>query len=331
MKVAVIVLRQMGQNDLAEKLLKGNSQETDDSSHPSQTRTRSTCSTGIRQGPHSPECEETEMSSVLVPSTQKFMADIQSGREQIYQYWPKNIRTRQALIITNIKFEDQDLDRHGAEKDEKNMESLLKGLGYQVHPNTNLSGKEMDAAVEAFSKRTQHSNADSTFVVIMSHGKRDKLFGVDYTRKRKDLLDIDNIFKHLNTANCPALKNKPKVIIIQACQGNDSGAVPVTCDAEGVPTPSTSPEDNVNTHVEDDFISFLSCTPGTKAYRDTAKGSIMIQNLVQVFNEHAHDTHIADLFTKVREAVKKHPMVEKQMPPTNRNSLTKKFYLTPGY
>lgn len=46
-----------------------------------------------------------------------------------------------ALLITNIKFTNEQMNRYGADKDEENMENLLTGLGYEVLKHTNLTGK----------------------------------------------------------------------------------------------------------------------------------------------------------------------------------------------
>ncbi len=50
-------------------------------------------------------------------------------------------RNRVALLITNIKFTSENLNRNGAEKDEENMKNLLTSLGYEVVKHTNLTGK----------------------------------------------------------------------------------------------------------------------------------------------------------------------------------------------
>ncbi|XP_042281438.1 caspase-1-like [Thunnus maccoyii] len=69
-----------------------------------------------------------------------------------YLVTEESIRSRVALLITNIKFTHLN-NRNGAEKDEQNMENLLKGLGYEVVKHTDLTGKEIDDAVIKFSKR----------------------------------------------------------------------------------------------------------------------------------------------------------------------------------
>lgn len=77
----------------------------------------------------------------------------------------------------------------------------------------------MKQAVKNFAVCQEHAYSDSTFVVIMSHGKRDAILGVHHTTDNPDTFPVDDIYVHLNSQNCPALLNKPKVILIQACRG----------------------------------------------------------------------------------------------------------------
>lgn len=51
---------------------------------------------------------------------------------------PKQKRKRLALMITNIKFEDPEMTRSGAEVDEVQMLKLLNGFGYEVEKHNNL-------------------------------------------------------------------------------------------------------------------------------------------------------------------------------------------------
>ena len=77
----------------------------------------------------------------------------------------------------------------------------------------------MDEAVKRFSKHPDLAKTDSVFVVIMSHGVKGFLAGIHHKKEDPDMFPIDNIYKHLNSVNCPNLINKPKVVIIQACRG----------------------------------------------------------------------------------------------------------------
>lgn len=165
-----------------------------------------------------------------------------------------------ALLITNIQFTDEKLNRKGAEKDEENMERLLTALGYKVVKHTNQTAKVTkkkrekqdqiyqadvsDAAIEIqlscvvpqeirsaiidFSKDPRLKETDSVVVVIMSHGNLGTVCGVDYKKcsellsdEEKGLFSINDMYRLLGPEKCPALINKPKIIIIQACRGGD--------------------------------------------------------------------------------------------------------------
>uniref|UniRef100_A0A667X3E7 Caspase family p20 domain-containing protein n=1 Tax=Myripristis murdjan TaxID=586833 RepID=A0A667X3E7_9TELE len=149
---------------------------------------------------------------------------------QVYPVDKKSFRSRLALLIVNRDFDDPDMTRYGAEKDEQNMEHLLKELGYKD-----------SSAVKEFSQLQGLSQTDSVFVVIMSHGN----FG-----NNPDEFCIENIYKHLNSENCPVLVNKPKVVIIQACRGSD----PLTFIIQ---TPKRSSTPNSLIHV---FMDLALCT-----------------------------------------------------------------------
>lgn len=167
---------------------------------------------------------------------------------QIYPADKNSISNRVALLITNIKFTEL-RNRNGAEKDEENMEILMKGLGYEVVKHRDLTaqvrlkkeGKKtkdvwlitdvclfvmsqaIDEALKEFAKHPKLKKTDSVLVVLMSHGKRGLVCGVDWKAERSDEFPIDVIYKHLGPENCPALLNKPKIIMIQACRGGDDG------------------------------------------------------------------------------------------------------------
>ncbi|KAG5837660.1 hypothetical protein ANANG_G00241800 [Anguilla anguilla] len=157
-----------------------------------------------------PQQETTAVSPVLVPCTEGFKrALLEKEAGSIYVPKPKGQRRRLALLINNVQFDHPPLLRRGAERDKENMEKLLNGLDYTVDEHSNLSAQAIDEAVKKFSQREEHSQSDSAFVVIMSHGKRDVICGVHYNpnEPEKDLFSIDNIFRHLNNQNCPALRD----------------------------------------------------------------------------------------------------------------------------
>ncbi|XP_067450974.1 caspase a-like [Thunnus thynnus] len=280
---------------------------------------------------------------------QKSSTTLKRTDDKPYLVTEESIRSRVALLITNIKFTDEKLNRDGAEKDEQNMEKLLKALGYEVVKHTNLTGKEIDDAVIKFSKHPKLKETDSVFVIIMSHGKPGAVLGVNHKKGQPDKFPIDNIYKHLDTQKCPALLNKPKIIIIQACRGGKKGSVlvsdsaqaAVVCDDVQQPDLSLSAgvedieEDFVrHAHKEKDFIALLSSTPDTVSHRDENKGSFLIQYIVEVFNDSWREDDIDELFRKVMQRFEDLLVLterghDTQMPTKERCTLTRRFYLRP--
>lgn len=86
-----------------------------------------------------------------------------------------------------------------------------------------MFSQAIDDAILQFSKHPKLKETDSVIVVIMSHGKLGKVLGVDWKKgdEKPDEFLIGNIYKHLGSEKCPALLDKPKIIIIQACRGGD--------------------------------------------------------------------------------------------------------------
>ncbi|XP_056466919.1 uncharacterized protein LOC130405758 isoform X1 [Gadus chalcogrammus] len=284
--------------------------------------------------------------SELLLSSEQFKTEKLKDRDNIYTIMAPANRTRMALLITNMHFKHLS-DRHGAEKDEQDMSKLLISLGYNVEQHRDLSGAEMDEAVKRFSKDPRLATTDSVFVVIRSHGVRGAILGVHH-----DQFPIDNIFKHLDSAHCPNLLNKPKVIIIQACRGDKDGSA-IVCDGPGS-VPEQAPvvqvdaalpphladevdadveEDAIRmVHKEKDMVSLLSCTADTRSYTHKIQGSFLIQHLVEIFNRHAHEDHIDELFRKVLKRFEDEPPSAsvRQMAVKDRCTLTRKLYLFPG-
>uniref|UniRef100_A0A8C6WWG4 Caspase-1 n=1 Tax=Neogobius melanostomus TaxID=47308 RepID=A0A8C6WWG4_9GOBI len=248
----------------------------------------------------------------------------------IYPVTSKSIKNRVALLITNITFADEKYNRRGAEKDEENMEELLSTLGYEVVKHTNLTAKKMENALDDFSKHPKLKETDSVFVVIMSHGKLGAVLGVNHKPGEPDELKVDDIYDKLNAKNCRALVDKPKIIIIQACRGKETGSALVEADDVAV---REIDEDVLRfTHKEKDFIALLSSTPHTKSWRNTFKGSYLILFTVDVFQTNVLKDHIEDLFRKVMKRFEEGKELPdcRQMATKDRCTLTHHFFLFPG-
>uniref|UniRef100_A0A8C6SMF4 Caspase-1 n=1 Tax=Neogobius melanostomus TaxID=47308 RepID=A0A8C6SMF4_9GOBI len=241
----------------------------------------------------------------------------------------KSIKNRVALLITNNTFTELK-NRPGAEKDEENMKELLSTLGYEVVKHTNLTAKKMENALDDFSKHPKLKETDSVFVVISSHGKLGAVLGVNHKPDEPDELKVDDIHDKLNVKSCPALVNKPKIIIIQACRGKETGSALVEADDVAV---REIDEDVLRyTHKEKDFIALLSSTPHTVSYRHSLRGSFLIRFTVDVFEANLLKDHIEDLFRKVMKRFEEGKELPdcRQMATKDRCTLTHHFFLFPG-
>ncbi|XP_066455879.1 caspase-1-B-like isoform X2 [Eleutherodactylus coqui] len=256
--------------------------------------------------------------------------EINTKETERYPIYDIANRKRWALIICNIVFEDATLNRYWAEIDLKEMTKLLHGFGYNVQSKINLTAVEMYHTMKSFADHTDHSQSDSTFLVFMSHGAKNIIYGTDVKNDAASGLHVDDIFDTFNNKNCRGLRDKPKVILIQASRGDDESWVGVRDDAqqpENINQEDLEADASRKTHKESDFICFYSTTPDTFSYRHPIKGSLFIESLIKFMKEDAHNTSIEDIFRKVRCSFQK----GKQMPTLERTTSLKKFFLFPGY
>ncbi|XP_052045132.1 caspase-1 [Apodemus sylvaticus] len=253
---------------------------------------------------------------------------------EIYPIMNTTIRTRLALIICNTEF--QHLSRRvGADVDLREMKLLLQDLGYTVKVKENLTALEMVKEVKEFAACPEHKTSDSTFLVFMSHGIQEGICGTTYSNEVSDILKVDTIFQMMNTLKCPNLKDKPKVIIIQACRGEKQGVVLLkdsVGDSEKEFLSDAIFEDDgiKKAHIEKDFIAFCSSTPDNVSWRHPVRGSLFIESLIKHMKEYAWSCDLEDIFRKVRLSFEQ-PESRLQMPTTERVTLTKRFYLFPGH
>lgn len=141
-----------------------------------------------------------------------------------------------ALIISNTKFDKRE-SRDSAKVDEDRTSELFgpKYLNYRVVVLRNLTGEQMTEAFRLVTRNTQLSSDakkkewenlgykgevvsdkdDSIICCLMSHGKLGVVLGTNDGE-----FQIKSIYEWLDPCNCPALKGKPKMIFIQACQGS---------------------------------------------------------------------------------------------------------------
>ncbi|XP_073421887.1 caspase-1-A-like [Dendrobates tinctorius] len=280
---------------------------------------------------------QQEINGIIQCSEEEFR-EITAKESEVYPICEKSKRKRLALIICNINFHDKNVrERAGAQFDLTGMKELLEGFDYNVQWKRNLTAAEMRTTMKNFATDSDHKDSDSTFLVFMSHGERDFIYGTDFKREivegRERVtgdLRVDDMFNTFNNKNCSGLRNKPKVIIIQACRGEERSLVLVSDGAQPPPSIQQNDlEDDAKPMVlrETDFICFYSTTPDTVSFRDPKSGSLFIKQLICNMKKDAHNLPLQDIFQNVQRSFKNGI----QMPTQERNTLVNKFFLCPGY
>ncbi|XP_067426127.1 caspase-2 isoform X2 [Emydura macquarii macquarii] len=238
-----------------------------------------------------------------------------------------------ALVLSNIHFSSEnDLEfRSGGDVDCTGLEMLFKHLGY----------KEMQEALQRFSQLPTHRDVDSCIVALLSHGIEGGIYGVD-----GKLLQLQEVFRLFDNANCPNLQNKPKMFFIQACRGDetdrgvDQRDGKERSDSPGCEESDANKEENPRLRLPtcSDMICGYACLKGTAAMRNTKRGSWYVEALTSVFAEDSQNMHVADMLVKVNRMIKQR---EGYAPGTEFHrckemseycsTLCRDLYLFPGY
>jgi len=73
--------------------------------------------------------------------------------------------------------------------------------------------QEIKTAVKEFSQKLDKSD-DMAVLCLLSHGGKGFIYGSDGSKVK-----VSDVTRYLDNKNCPAMRDKPKQVIIQACQG----------------------------------------------------------------------------------------------------------------
>ncbi|NXE91845.1 CASP8 protein, partial [Menura novaehollandiae] len=190
-------------------------------------------------------------------------------------YKMKNNPHGYCVILNNYLFKNPCDNREGTLKDGEAVKRVFEWLQFETVEHMNLEGKKLHEKVKEYSKK-DHRNMDCFVCFIFSHGEKDKIKGVD-----DELVNIKDLVSCFSGSNCPSLAGKPKVFIIQACQGSVGHAsVPLEADFSGRleidATPSTSIPDKA------DILVGMATVEDYLSFRSSRSGSVYIQCLCEM-------------------------------------------------
>lgn len=164
-------------------------------------------------------------------------------------------------------------------------------------------------------------------VIVMTHGSKDgALMANDAAYHESKLLE------HFIHGRCPSLHGKPKLLIIQACRGDEIDmGIPETFEYD----PMTNSFEYINSTTlptSADTLIMHSTQQGHTSYRDVIKGTWFIQALCVELRRLLQESEPKDLIEILTNVINKVSSLSNEVEtlkqcPTYQSSLRKKFIL----
>jgi hypothetical protein len=235
---------------------------------------------------------------------EKMKNEVKEQKAYDVTYLPTNraVPRGRALIIANTRFKGA-AELLGNAVDITNLQALFRILKLSVRVAENLTAQEI---LETCHEESQSETLSSVFVLcILSHGHNGIILGTD-----ENELALDDIKEKFDGRNCRHLLKRPKLFLIQACQGD--------METEGIDETDAEVEEQSETlsrmlvcdnvvdaqpdmarHEKADFAEVLATYPGYAAWRYPDRGSCFVQHVTKVFLEQAHEHHFVDMILEV--------------------------------
>ncbi|XP_077508544.1 caspase-14-like [Amblyomma americanum] len=280
------------------------------------------------------------------------------------QNWPRG----RCIIIGNMAFGGLAEERHCSFGDVMRMRRLFLALHFDCTVAINLTSDEMKELLEWAAQPEQQKNADCLVVVLMSHGRQNYIYGVDF----KPLHLYEDIYERFNNENCPALQGKPKLFFVQACRGGQHNfypRLPRNCHQFIPEQAIRSQAYSYNTSVmilmqgtKDVLLTYIVLTyntsvyetsqitpfrlvhgrevlyiayatiPGFVALRDERIGSWFVSAMYAVFVDDVHNKSLDGLMRRIHALIVRLASRDgvRQTPCTEQLGWRKKLYFYPG-
>ncbi|CAC5392357.1 unnamed protein product [Mytilus coruscus] len=219
------------------------------------------------------------------------------------------IKSGLVLVLNNTEFLVQNIplaDRVGSDIDVSSISQRFQELGFRYNLQTNLT---KSATFEWFKKVKEDfitKPVDCFVLVLLSHGADLGVYATD------ELISTIDIQKTFNSEMCPALRFKPKIIIMQSCRGShlsrgiDSKPPPNQADA------SVDRREYILLNDEDrpihlpneaDFLFAFATVPGSRSFRTGTDGTPFIRHLCIAIGDMKENEDFYSVLTTVNKAV----------------------------
>lgn len=277
-----------------------------------------------------------------------FLPQASKRRKEDEQYPLNSQPTGLCLIINNENFMDGDM-RSGTNKDAESLAEVFSWLGFRVLMCKDQTKVQMDGALKFFASLNNLSalqefnveewsdsrftdlqaapkHGDAFICCILSHGNNGAVLGTD--RMPLSIKELTRTFKATNQST---LVGKPKVFLIQACQGGQRQPGVLLKDLQ------TDDSQPLSIPEEADILVAIATVEDHLSFRHRIHGSWFIQSLCQQLKEgcpRGDDMttillHVNDEVSQ-KEACSSVPGAVKQMPEV-RYTMRKSLVLSPRH
>ena len=231
------------------------------------------------------ECDRIKVPNVVKALKQKLggtrsnsKADLGEGKipKDAREYDMNHRRRGRAFLFNRIDFHFPSpcSKRNGAESDSDNLTRVLSALGFAVEEHVDKKIGEIESILTVV-QRDDHSDADCLLVVMMTHGDEEGFLYDSQSWK----FEAKKLWAPFTPDLCPTLAGKPKLFLVQACQGDQTdGVVKMSSNKSGGFSSYQLPN-----HA--DFLIATSTILGKSSLRNTLTGSYFISAVCKVLGE----------------------------------------------
>ncbi|EEB19430.1 caspase-8, putative [Pediculus humanus corporis] len=227
------------------------------------------------------------------------------------------------VIINEKVFTDSKFDtRWGTEKDVERLVEVFSNYGFDIRIHYDLTFDELITTLE-FYTRAIDKNHSAFILIILSHGSENVIYTSD-----SQAVDMNTIEMVFQAEICPNLIGKPKIFIVQSCQGekwqkmcmeNENGNIL----RDGIIASKQKEEIFMGPQRGDSLIAW-STVQGFASFRDKYNGSWYIQEFCNELWRFGDVADLVEIFTRVNNNLRRKVYENQFMVPSMLLSLRAK-------
>ncbi|XP_057370249.1 uncharacterized protein LOC130691336 [Daphnia carinata] len=149
------------------------------------------------------------------PTLENVLDDIYFKPSEDYRiYADLDVKPGLCVIFNQQEFEDPEQNREGSDKDKEALKNIFKKLGFDFIVHENLNSDKLKSEINELANKRDFKNYGCLVVCLLSHGIENAILCYD-----GKFVNINELKYEFSSNKCPSLYGKPKIFIVQACQG----------------------------------------------------------------------------------------------------------------